>query len=101
MDASNALASILIVEDDANQLKIYRKALRNYRLTCVSTGSAAIKALAASQPDLIILDHILAEGERGAEFLPRLKETAAHVPIIIISGTLKIQERLAALQGPR
>ena len=100
-DLPNALASILIVEDDAKQLRIYGKALRGYRLTCVSTGSAAIKAMAEAKPDLIILDHVLAEGQKGADFLPRFKELAAHVPVIIISGTLKIQERLAALQGPR
>ena len=33
--------------------------------------------------------------------MPRLKGAAAHVPIIVISGTLKIHEQLAALQGPR
>jgi DNA-binding NtrC family response regulator len=95
------MASILIVEDDPKQLKLYGKALRGYRLTCVSTGSAALNALADAKPDLIILDHILASGEKGAEFLPRLKEKAAHVPIIMISGTLQIREQLAALQGPR
>ncbi|MDR3458871.1 MAG: response regulator [Verrucomicrobiae bacterium] len=95
------LASILIVEDDPKQLKLYARALRGYRLTCVSTGTAALKALAEMKPDLIILDNILDAGERGVEFLPRLKSVAAHVPIIVISGTLKIQEQLAALQGPR
>lgn len=95
------MASILIVEDDKKQLKIYRSALDSYRLNCVSTGSEALASLAHTKPDLIILDHILADGEKGAEFLPRLKEAAAHVPIIMISGTLKIREQLAALQGPR
>jgi DNA-binding NtrC family response regulator len=95
------LASILIVEDDPKQLKLYARALRGYRLTCVSTGTAALKAMAETKPDLIILDNILDAGERGVDFLPRLKSVAAHVPIIVISGTLKIHEQLAALQGPR
>jgi DNA-binding response OmpR family regulator len=95
------LASILIVEDDPKQLKLYARALRGYRLTCVSTGTAALKAMAETKPDLIILDNILDAGERGVDFLPKLKSVAAHVPIIVISGTLKIQEQLAALQGPR
>jgi DNA-binding NtrC family response regulator len=94
------MASILIVEDDPKQLEIYGEALSGYRLTCVSTGSAALQALAAAKPDLIILDHILAEGQKGADFVPKLKDLAAHVPIVIISGTLRIRERLAALQGP-
>ena len=95
------LASILIVEDDPKQLKLYAKALRGYRLTCVGTGTAALKTLTETRPDLIILDNILEAGERGVDFLTRLKNAAAHVPIILISGTLKIREQLAALQGPR
>src|SRR5215475_347819 len=101
MCCSDSMASILIVEDDKKQLKIYRSALDAYRLNCVSTASEALSSLAQTKPDLIILDHILADGEKGLDFLPRLKEAAAHVPIIVISGTLKIREQLAALQGPR
>ena len=95
------MASILIVEDDPKQLKLYGKALRGHRLTCVSTGHAALAAITEARPDLIILDNILDEGEKGVEFLPKLKSVAAHVPVIMISGTLKIREQLAALQGPR
>jgi len=95
------MASILIIEDDPKQLKLYGKALRGHSLTCVATASAALQALAEIKPDLIILDHVLAEGEKGIEFLPRLKSLAAHVPVILISGTLKVRAQLAALQGPR
>jgi CheY-like chemotaxis protein len=98
--AESAMASILVVEDDPKQLRLYAKALRGYRLTCVSSGSAALASLAKALPDLILLDNILDEGEKGVEFLPRLKDAAAHVPVIIISGTLKVRAKLAALQGP-
>lgn len=97
----NKMASILIVEDDPKQLKLYGKALRGHRLTCVSTGAAALSAIGDSRPDLIILDNILEAGDKGVELLPKLKAAAAHVPVILISGTLKIREQLAALQGPR
>ncbi|MBI5387264.1 MAG: response regulator [Verrucomicrobia bacterium] len=92
--------SILIVEDDPQQLRLYAQVLGAYRLTCVSTGTAALRALAERVPDLILLDHVLAQGELGLTFLPRLKEVAAHVPIIVISGTLEIRDGLRALQGP-
>jgi DNA-binding NtrC family response regulator len=96
-----AMPAILIVEDDPKQLKLYGKALRGYSLTCVSTGTAALKAIAETKPDLVILDNVLDEGEKGLVFLPRLKSVAAHVPVIMISGTLHIRQKLAALQGPR
>ena len=95
------MASILIVEDDPKQLKLYGKALRGYHLTCVSTITAALKVLDDAKPDLIILDNILAEGERGSERLPQLKAAAAHVPVIMISGTLGIRDQISVLQGPR
>jgi len=95
------MASILIVEDDPKQLKLYGKALRGYSLTCVSTGSAALAAIADTKPDLVILDNVLDDGQKGLDFLPRLKAVAAHVPVIMISGTLQIREKLTALQGPR
>lgn len=99
-ETMEAMASILVIEDDPKQLKLYARALRGYRLTCVSTGTAALKALGEMKPDLIILDNVLEAGDRGVEFLPKLKTVAAHVPIILISGTLGIREQLAALQGP-
>lgn len=93
-------ASILIVEDDPRQIRLYSKALRGYRLTCVPSGTTALKSMQERLPDLILLDHILADGERGADFLPRLKAIAAHVPIIVISGTLDVRGQIEALQGP-
>lgn len=92
--------SIMIVEDDPQQQRLYAQVLGRYRLTCVSTGTAALAALAERVPDVIILDHVLAQGELGLAFLPRLKEVAAHVPVIVVSGTLGIGDQLQALQGP-
>lgn len=99
--SARVAASILVVEDDPQQIRVYARALPDCRLTCVANGTAALKALADGTPDLILLDHILADGETGADFLPRLKAVAAHVPIIVISGSLDIQQQLKALQGPR
>lgn len=95
------MADILIVEVDPAQLRLYSKALRGCRLTCVTSATAALAAIEQNVPDVIVLDHILAGGERGVEFLPRLKDAAAHVPIIVVSGTLDVQGQLAALQGSR
>jgi DNA-binding NtrC family response regulator len=95
-----AMAGILVIEDDPAQLRLYSKALRGYRLTCVANGTEALSSVRERAPDLIILDHVLADGERGTDFLPRLKAIAAHVPIIVISGTLDIHGTLKALQGP-
>lgn len=94
-------ASILVVEDDPQVLWLFSKALREYRLTCVSNGSEALESIRQSTPDLILLDHLLSDGELGGDFIPRLKDVAAHVPIILVSGSLGIEDQLRLLQGPR
>jgi DNA-binding NtrC family response regulator len=93
-------ASILIIEDDPQQLKLYSQALTGYRLTCVTTATAALGILDKDIPDLILLDHVLEGGELGTQFLSRFKMLVAHVPIIMISGTLGLTEQVEALQGP-
>ena len=91
---------MLVIEDDPDQVVLYRKALRQHRLTCVATATEALRLLAEEVPDVIILDHVLAKAEKGTEFLPALKNLAGHVPVILITGTLDIQSQLKALQGP-
>lgn len=95
------IAEILVIEDDPAQIRLYAKALRGYRLTCVASGTTALEQLEKEIPDVILLDHVLGQGELGVDFLPRLKDRAAHVPIIMVSGTLGIEEKLQALQGSR
>jgi DNA-binding NtrC family response regulator len=92
---------ILIVEDDDLQYEIYQEALGEYQLGRASSATEALAALAKEPPNLIILDHILDQGERGVEFLARFKELLPFVPIIIVSGVLGPAKQLEALQGPR
>lgn len=94
-------SKILIVEDDDLQHEIYEEALSAYALCRVKTGRAALDAMPRENPALIILDHVLDNGELGLDFLPAFKELAPHIPIIIISGALEAPQRFAALQGPR
>jgi len=92
---------ILIIEDDDLQYEIYEDALADYQLTRFGTGREALASLAHVQPDLILLDHILEDGERGLDYLPELKEALPYVPIVIVSGALEVHQQMHALQGPR
>lgn len=94
-------AHILVVEDDDLQHEIYEEALKGYVVERVTTGTEALQGLAKDLPDLIILDHVLAEGELGLDYLAELKDALPHVPIIIVSGALEVHEQMNALQGPR
>src|SRR5579862_9450062 len=92
---------ILIIEDDDYQYEIYEEALARYKLTRVPNGTEALGQIPRERPDLLILDHVLSEGELGLDFLPELKELLPFVPIIIVSGALEVHQQIRALQGPR
>ena len=92
---------ILVVEDDDLQYEIYEEALAQHALTRVETASQALKTIAQTRPDLIILDHILAKGELGLDYLGELKEAVPYVPVIVVSGALEVHQQMGALQGPR
>ncbi|HUC83949.1 MAG TPA: response regulator [Candidatus Acidoferrales bacterium] len=97
----NTQPHLFIVEDDDLQYEIYEEALSAFRLTRAKTGSAALALLPRLQPDALVLDQVLDQGERGLDFLPEFKELLPHVPIIIVSGALEVRQQMAALQGPR
>ena len=93
--------TILIIEDDDLQYEIYEEALAKYKLARVTNGTEALAQIPARPPDLVILDHVLSEGELGLDFLPAFKELLPFVPIIIVSGALEVHQQMEALQGPR
>jgi DNA-binding NtrC family response regulator len=93
--------AILIIEDDDFQYEIYEEALSKYELLRVRGGSEALEQIRRGTPSLLILDHVLADGELGLELLPEFKELLPFVPIIVVSGALEVHQQMAALQGPR
>ena len=95
------MAQILIIEDDDLQFEIYEEALSEHRVTRATSGREALAVAAKNPPHLIVLDHILDDGDLGLDYLPELKELLPHVPIVIVSGALEVQQQINALQGPR
>jgi DNA-binding NtrC family response regulator len=92
---------ILIVEDDDLQYEIYEEALGKYELIRVLNGTQALTMISKNPPNLLVLDHVLADGELGLDFLPEFKELLPFVPIIVVSGALEVHQQIHALQGPR
>jgi DNA-binding NtrC family response regulator len=93
--------ALLIIEDDDLQYEIYEDALAKYTLVRAKNGSEALSQIPRVLPKVLILDHVLSDGELGLSFLPEFKELLPHVPIIIVSGALEVRQQMAALQGPR
>lgn len=91
---------VLIVEDEPVQARLYQQALSECTFDWARNRAEALAHLERRIPELILLDHILSGGDTGLELLPELKRIAAHVPVVIVSGTLAITEQIRALSGP-
>lgn len=91
---------LLIVEDEPVQARLYQQALSGCTFDWARNRAEAMAHIERRMPELILLDHILANGDTGLDFLPELKRIAAHVPVVIISGTLEITDQIRALSGP-
>jgi DNA-binding NtrC family response regulator len=92
---------ILIIEDDDFQYELYEEVLSDYELIRVCTAREALALLPSVLPHVILLDHILAEGDLGLDYLPEFKDLVPFAPIIVVSGALEVHQRIFALQGPR
>ena len=80
--------TILIVDDEASNLKILTHILSpEYTILISSDGAAAIEMAKEFQPDLILLD-IIMPGMDGYEALSALKasDKTRKIPVIIITG---------------
>lgn len=100
MNPAHPRAHVLVVEDDPEQARLYRHALPGCHCEVACNRTEALALVAARVPDLVILDHVLGDGDTGLSLLPELKRVAAHVPVIVVSGTLAIADQIRALSGP-
>lgn len=80
---------ILVVDDEEDLLELVRYNLskEGYRVTCVSTGEAAMREARNNPPDLIVLDLLLPSVD-GLEVCKLLKNDARtkHVPIVMLTA---------------
>lgn len=80
---------VLVVDDDPINRALLTKNLEHdgHRATAVDNGFAALSALEADPPDVVLLD-VLMPGLDGVEVLARMKsdERLRHIPVIMISG---------------
>jgi nicotinate-nucleotide--dimethylbenzimidazole phosphoribosyltransferase len=83
---------ILLADDSVTAQNMGRKILADagYEVITVNNGSAALKRVADSKPDLIVLD-VYMPGYSGLEVCQRLKEVSetARIPILLTVGKLE------------
>ena len=94
---SDAKPLILLVDDDPDILKLVSMRLRasGYEVRAVDSGHAALAALAASRPQLVITD-LKMDGMDGMALFEAIRNTAPTLPVIILTAHGTIPDAVAA-----
>ncbi len=93
------MALILIIDDSAFQRGVIRSLVRDagYETEEAENGRAGLEKIAARQPDCILTD-LLMPDMGGLELLESLRELAAAIPVIIITGNIQESVRQRCLE---
>ena len=78
---------VLIADDEEEfgSTLVTRLQLRSFDTTMVTSGGAALKAIAQEQPDVLLLDLKMPDID-GLEVLASLKQSYPNVEVIILTG---------------
>ena len=96
---SNSLANILVVEDDPTIASGLVNALRHERFDVVhvDNGEAALEAVRASTPNLILCD-IMLPGIDGLQVMRTVKQDFPTVPVIMLTAKSDEIDRVMGLE---
>jgi len=88
-------ARILVVDDEPKMVRLLRTALTatGFEVLAASNGENAIAMTALEQPDLVVLDIMLAGGMDGYEVCRRLREFS-DVPVLMLTAKVRDADRL-------
>jgi putative two-component system response regulator len=94
--------SIVIVDDNPNNLQVLGSMLQRegYKVRPALNGELALQAIAASPPDLVLLD-IRMPGMDGYETCRRIKAhpETSDIPVIFISALTESEDKLTAFEA--
>jgi two-component system response regulator MprA len=97
MSAPSPQATILVVDDDPNLLRMLRRGLAfaGYSVEAVEDGESALALLREREPDLVVLDVMLPEPVDGLEVARRLRAGGSDVPIIMLTARDQLADKVA------
>ncbi len=95
METVTAPARLLVVDDEATILELLSGSLRlaGFEVVTAASGAAAVRAAAASRPDLVLLDVMLPDGD-GFEALSRIRSGGSEVPVIFLTARDEVPDRV-------
>lgn len=91
---------LLVVEDRSHaRLRLIDILISaGYTASSVRGGRAAVRAVVERRPGLVLLDASNPDGD-GLALLPKLREVASDLPVIVVAGSDDESKMIAALDG--
>jgi DNA-binding response OmpR family regulator len=93
------VAHVLVVDDDPTVSDVVRRYLEQdgCRVRLASDGLAALAAVAADRPDLVVLD-LMMPGLDGLEVCRRLRARLPDLPVVMLTALGEEADRVAGLE---
>jgi DNA-binding NtrC family response regulator len=93
-------AQVLLVDDEANIRRMLGALLRTegFAVTEAANGNAALLLLDELNPDVVLLDLLMAPGPDGLETLSQMRERGAFAPVIMMSGKAQLNDAVRAVK---
>ena len=97
---SSRLPSVLVVDDDEAIRTALERALslEGFVASAVEGGRAALEAVAADPPDVLVLDVVMPDVD-GVVVARTLRDQGRELPILILSALDEVSDRVAGLQA--
>lgn len=94
------MASILIADDEARISSFIDKGLRaaGFATRVATTGPDALELAQTGEFDLLVLD-INLPGMDGFQVLERLRGSGSHLPVIMLTARIELDDTVAGLEG--
>ena len=91
-------STVLIVDDEPNIRRMLGSLLRaeGYRTREAGSALGALAEVQGEEPDAVLMDLYMEGGETGLDALPRLKEAAPDLPVIMMSGRASLSDAVKA-----
>ena len=95
-----AVARVLVVEDDDDlrSALTYGLEAEGFAVDAVPTAAAAYACVTRFNPDVVLLDWWLAEGDQGAAACRHLSEECG-LPVVMHTGMSDVRDRAAAFRA--
>jgi DNA-binding response OmpR family regulator len=94
------MKKIIAIDDDKDILKVLKAnlELHDYMVETADTWSKAKEMIQAEQPDLILLDVMLPDGD-GMEICRELRQDIPQTPIIMLTARDKVVDKVIGLES--